>query len=68
MTHTSFYKLALALWGEDWRPELRKLLAAHGCPHTRRTLYNWQHGKTGVPEGVVLILKDERKRRKEIAQ
>ena len=67
MNHASFYRLCLSLWGEHWRPELLLLLASHGQEYTRRQLYNWQHGETPVPEHVAVILKNERKRRKELA-
>jgi hypothetical protein len=65
MKHSGFHKLCLSLWGERWRPELLKLLASHGQEYRRRQLYNWQHDKTPVPEHVAVILKNERKRRKQ---
>jgi hypothetical protein len=34
MTPADFYKLVLALWGEDWRSELREILAKHGHAYT----------------------------------
>ena len=68
MTANSFYRLCLTLWGEHWRPELLKLLASHGHEYRRRQLYNWQHAETPVPEHVAVILRNERTRRKELAQ
>jgi hypothetical protein len=64
MTPASFLRAVLALWGEDWRPGLTKLLAKHGHRRTRQTLWNWKMGKTPVPEHVELILAEERKARK----
>ncbi|WP_088260399.1 hypothetical protein [Fimbriiglobus ruber] len=68
MTAAAFYKLVLALWGEEWRPELRKLLEAHGHSYSRQSVWNWKAGKSPVPEPVAFILEAERKRRKEASQ
>lgn len=66
MTAAEFYRLVLALWGEDWRPQLRKCLKRHGMSYTsRQTFWNWQHGKTEVPEQVAHALKHEQKARKQ---
>jgi hypothetical protein len=64
MTTAQFYKLALSLWGEKWRPELIALLAAHGLSYTRQSLWNWQTAKRPVPLEVSEILKAEDNRRK----
>lgn len=56
MTAPDFYTTVLTRWGESWRPELRKLLAAHGHHYSRQAIYNWQSGKTAVPDFVGVIL------------
>lgn len=63
MSCDAFYKLVLALWGEDWRPRLLAILAKHGHHFTRQTLWNWRKGKTPVPDPVVVILNNEAKRK-----
>jgi len=59
MTAAEFYKLVLALWGDDWRPELRKLLEAHGHSYSRQTFWNWREGASPVPKPVSFILEEE---------
>lgn len=59
MSSTEFYKLVLALWGEDWRPRLLALLAEHGHSYTRQSLWNWQKGKSPVPEPVAVIIRGQ---------
>lgn len=70
MTAAEFYKLVLALWGEDWRPRLTALLAKRGHHYTRQTFWNWRTGKTPVPEPVAVILTKEANRRgvRQVAQ
>jgi hypothetical protein len=63
MTAADFYKLVLALWGEDWRPELYDLLRKHGHRYSRQTFYNWQKDNHPIPEPVVVILNKEAKRK-----
>lgn len=67
MNAADFYKLVLSLWGEDWRPNLRKLLAEHGHRYTyhaaRNTFLFWRKGERPVPEWVGVILRAEEKRR-----
>jgi hypothetical protein len=63
MTSDSFYKLVLALWGEDWRPRLLALLAEHGHSYSRQSLWNWRKDKAPVPEPVAVILNQEAERR-----
>ncbi len=65
MTAAEFYKLVLALWGEEWRAGLKGLLERHGIKRSRQTLYNWQHGNIDVPDGVAFILEQAHKRRKQ---
>ena len=62
MSAAEFYKLVLALWGEDWRPRLRALLAKRGHSYSRQSLWNWRKGKAPVPEPVAVILKREAER------
>jgi hypothetical protein len=62
MTSDIFYKLVLALWGEDWRPRLLAFLAEHGHSYKRQSLWNWQNGKSPVPKPVAVILDAEAKR------
>lgn len=66
MTHTAFYKLVLGLWGEDWRPELKKLLARHGLEYSRMTVWYWRTNNRTIPDKVATILEDERKARKAV--
>ena len=63
MLAPDFYKLVLALWGEDWRPRLRAFLAEHGHSYSRQSLWNWRKAKAPVPEPVAVILKREAERR-----
>ncbi len=68
MTAAAFYKLALALWGEDWRPRLAALLAEHGHHQTRQTVWNWRKGHRAVPQHVAdILLAEKAKRRKPAA-
>lgn len=64
MTPTTFYKLVLSLWGEEWRPELDKLLAQHGMKYSRMSVRYWRAGKRSIPEEVADLLESERKGRK----
>lgn len=56
MTGQEFYKLALARWGEEWRPRLREFLAEHGMSYSRQTFWNWQHDKFRIPQRVASLL------------
>lgn len=58
MTSAEFYKLVLALWGEDWRPELNALLSRHGHSYSRQSFWNWRKGHSPVPEPVAFILRE----------
>lgn len=59
MLAPEFYSLVLALWGEDWRPRLKALLAEHGHHYTRQTFWNWKAGKTPVPGPVAVLVTTE---------
>ena len=49
MTAPAFYAAVLALWGEEWRPQLCALLKRHGFREPgKSTLWRWKLGK-GVP-------------------
>lgn len=62
MTAAEFYKLVLALWGEDWRPELTALLARHGHSYSRQSFWNWRKARSPVPDPVAFILREEAER------
>lgn len=64
MTAAAFYRLVLALWGEQWRPQLTALLTEHGHTQTRQTLWNWQKGNRRVPQHVEDVLLTEKQSRK----
>ena len=64
MTPATFYRICLTLWGENWRPELTKLLARHNLRYSRMSFWYWQHGKRSIPEQVAGILEAERTQKK----
>jgi hypothetical protein len=60
-----FYATVLALWGEEWRPELRALLKRHGFREpSPATLWRWKLGKFEVPGQVMHLLEEEHQTRK----
>jgi hypothetical protein len=63
MTPAQFHKSVTQLWGKDWRPHLRELLAEHGHRYTyhaaRNTFLFWRKGERRVPEWVGVILRAE---------
>ncbi|HZZ77137.1 MAG TPA: hypothetical protein VFE62_01380 [Gemmataceae bacterium] len=66
MSPSTFYATCLSLWGEDWRPELRKRLAEYpDVGKSRQTFLNWRYGKVPVPVKVAELLRAEKRRRKE---
>jgi hypothetical protein len=61
---TPFHRLMLSLWDENWRPELKALLARHGHKYSRYTVWRWQVGKgPPIPEPVKVIVNGEAKKK-----
>jgi hypothetical protein len=56
---TPFHRIMLQLWGENWRPELKALLATHGHKYSRYTVWCWKVGRRDVPEPIRVIINGE---------
>ena len=68
MTATAFYTAVLALWGEEWRPELRALMKTHGFKEPGKSrLWRWKTGQVSVPGEVMRLVEQETKRRRKPA-
>lgn len=59
MTPTEFYSTVLALWGEEWRPELDRFLRKRGLSYSRQSFWNWRQGAYPVPLNVSELLQAE---------